>query len=327
MWDAALVDIRRFNSRGEFQNIVARRGNGPGDLFRPAIVGLDAGQIYSAENRTGKLTWLTPEGRLVKTLDLDLRKYLPDGGGLAVIDLTVDQKFVVMTIEPDSASGEAARPYDTRRYIIVDAELGTATTGYSLRAQGRSIRLHNGKLLVGYAGPDDSPIVSRDERSGRFLRIDRPIPAAGHSAEVRIQRLTEYGTLLYGRTLTFKPRTISAAFRDSVRQVMQRSATAGGRLPLDAATMRALDELGRLSDYFPAVQTSANGPNGSLWLKQWGPSTDGMADWIVLDSLFTPVARARVPALAENFGFPGQQPWATMTDADGIPIVVRFRVR
>jgi hypothetical protein len=79
-----------------------------------------------------------------------------------------------------------------------------------------------------------------------------------------------------------------------------------------------------LPEYLAPVEWAMFGPNGEIWLKRQMPGKGHESEWLVVDSLFVPIARAIAPV--PGFGFIDGQAWGSDQDAEGTPYVVRLRI-
>jgi hypothetical protein len=96
-----------------------------------------------------------------------------------------------------------------------------------------------------------------------------------------------------------------------------------GSRPVHQVAERRINEyVAALPSYGPPFEEAVQGPDGSIWLRQTVGGDSRQAQWIVLDSTFTPTSRALVPRSVQSLLFRSDGSWwATLIDDSGVPYV------
>jgi len=178
---------------------------------------------------------------------------------------------------------------------------------------------------VRYPGPPDQPVVL--SLGSRLLRIDRPPVTTGSRAVAQVRLLDESGAVVRSRDVLIPSALLTTIERDSILDRIARAATLGGARELDRTTKSRIEQLvAGISERKPAFGEVALGPAGSLWLSQSGQTGDASGRWLVLDSLFQPVAQALVPSNVTSLAYRDDQTWwATMRGDADVPYVARLQ--
>jgi len=325
VYDWGLEELSRFDETGSFLNIVAKEGEGPGEFRSPSGFGVESDSVWFSENHTDRIQWVAPDGEPLRIVHTGLTPGKLGVSSVIAIGFFDDGEPLIVSIEEVGVGSAPFSPPLLWRYMRSKGDGETLDTLYEHQTPGRTILLHGGRTHIGYPGPEEYPIVTYRPKEHRVLRIERPVPVSPDEALVTLELVEEDGRVVRNRTLRLDPVRISAEVRDSLWGRLVRSGTLGGRMPLDRATEKELKQVAAWPDFFPPVETYARGPKESLWLKRAGAELEGKGEWLVVDSMFSPVARVFLPPNVSQFGFHRDQPWATLTDESGVPFVARIR--
>ena len=327
VWDMRLLEIRRFDSLGRFQNVVARKGRGPGEISAPVSIAVEKDRIRLWDAVAGRLIWLSPTGNLLRSIQTNLTAALPPRTSVVVISANTNKPgFVVMRSAEDPPKGEISRPLVTRSFFSVSETGQVLNLLHEYRMPGRTLHLDGGRSTIRYPDPDDSPIVWYDASRRLFTRIDRAIVPPPKEASLRFQLIDANGTVLRARRIPVTAVPFQSQTRDSLWKMVVRAATFDGARTLDRTAAQTLERTIVWPRYWPAVTTAVPGLDGSIWLKRANPNPNSPAEWLVVDSLFNAIARAIVPSGVSNLGFRMGRGWGTETTREGIPFVARFRI-
>jgi hypothetical protein len=152
-----------------------------------------------------------------------------------------------------------------------------------------------------------------------------------NAEEIEVQRLTPDGSIRWRRMLTLPTPIIGARARDSIMDRAMKMAEGQveaskrmGEVARGVST-RSLVERGLdLPDRYPPVNDAVLGSDGSVWLHRGGPAQ--VRRWLVLDSTGTPIfeVSSSLPLTVQEAW--RDVVWATFSDEDGFPYLVRYRV-
>jgi hypothetical protein len=322
--DQRLLELSRYDPAGRFLNVVSTKGEGPGDLREGIILRMEADSIWYAD-RSGRLQWMTTEGDPVRTLSTGVTAAAIGVSGLSILDLLDDSTVLVIAAEREHSVRDGDRPGTTFRYLRVRVRSRLSESLLEFRTSGSSLVLDGGRSFVAFPGPSDDPIVIYRRHRRWFLRIERETPNSAGDAVVKIETFDEDGNAIRSREIILEAVRLPKGMRDSLRARLFESASMGGSRALDPNTRRVLRDAATWPEYLPPVEEATIGVNATLWLKM--PASDPMAqgEWLVLDSLLTPVAWAHLPPNVKQLYFVDDAPWVTALGANDVPFVARLR--
>ncbi len=326
VYDRRLDELRRFDTEGRFLDVVARRGDGPGDLRPGIFLRVDSTYIWYSDQR-GRVQWITLDGRPLRTVSTGIT-----AGGLGVAALTIlnlpdDSTVLVMAGERTQPPRDGQRIQFTNRYQLVTIGGHHRRTLFEFQWLG-AISLDGGRTRISFPGPYEGPAVIPRPHQGRlrFLSVENLRAHRGEAPLIRLRLTEESGTVIRERDLALEPVPFSPALRDSLRTRLLNSASFGGRRNLEPTTLRHLREIANSwPEYLPAFEQASAGPDGLLFLKRPASNPTEPREWLVVDSLFNPVARAYLPPAVERLSFIGNQFWATAIDELDVRFVARVR--
>jgi hypothetical protein len=319
--------VLRFGADGSFLNVVAKKGEGPGDLRqRPTMIGMDAGSLRYFEGSRGTLTWIAPDGTLLRTEDTGLPRdrFLPSS--VSVRGTFENGDYLVAVFEPGPRDGSTLRPEARRHFVRAGPGGGALDTLYSHEMSGGSLVLDGGLTLVSYPGPSDGPLVFYFAERERMLRVDRPWPGSDGVTRVALQWMDGRGAPTQRRELVIDPVPFAGEARDSARARVFNSVMFR-RKTLSRELERQLNALTAWPDHYPAFETAMLRDDGTIWLKTPEARRGQPTHWLVVDSLFTPVARAYLPAGTAPLLWDGPDAWTSLTSPSGEPFIARLRQR
>jgi hypothetical protein len=221
----------------------------------------------------------------------------------------------------DASQARGLRPF--YRFAYYRARGDSLLPTYAYAAPGRSVVFDGGRTTMRYPGPPDDPVVF-DGCLDRTLRIDRPYPRNGE-ASVLLQLIDRSGAVLRRREIRLSAPRLTKARRDSIENAIVNAAAHGGGRPLDRETGRRIREfVDAIPDRLPGFDEARRGASGTIWLRTAADDVTTQK-WIVLDSLFLPVAHAVVPATAGVLVVEDDGSWLTTgVDDPSVPFVARI---
>ena len=321
--DPALQEVRRFDSEGTFQDLVVKPGEGPGEMrLRPLTFGLRSGVLWWWELQTGRVTYVPLDGSAPRTDDTGLSYARFGTLGLRVAPITDDNAYWVEAAVVDSTDTTLRPFYRFQHHLSQDS---TVRVLEEYRARRAFLLFDGGGTTVAYPGPPDQPIVFL--LGQRLLRIDRPSVASDSFAVAKVRLMSHSGTVMRARDVWVPSARLSPSELDTIESRILFRAAHGGRRQLDRATRSIVETfVAEIPDRMPAFGEIALGPAGSVWLSQLGRPGEALGKWLVLDSLFQPVAQALVPSNLISMAYRDDQSWwATLLGNDDVRYVARLR--
>jgi hypothetical protein len=322
--DRTLGELSRFDYRGTFLNHVATRGPGPGQFVAPTIFGIGGAAVWFAE-RTGHLTVVAPDGTPIRRTYVGVSASELDARAFTIVEQLGDRTLVLAS--EDESLQQRERPTTTWRYMLADTTGEVIDTVFEYDVKSSSIILDGGRTRIGLPGPSYEPIVLYRFSTRRAVRVQQSTRLNSGRAAVRIDLIDEEGHVIRTGELDFDPTPLPRSVRDSLWHALLNRASFDGRRRVDGRTERFLADVVPWTDHYPPVTAARSGPGSTLWLRL-PVRSDNEAEWIVLDSMFNPIARAVLGSNARSFAFRGGgQAWITVVSEEGVPFVARLRFR
>jgi hypothetical protein len=326
VYERRMNELRRFDPDGSLIDVVARRGDGPGDLRPGVFLRIDSTSLWYSD-QMGRVQRMTLDGRPLRTVSTGITARSLGVDALTILDLPDDSTVLVMAGERTQPLRDGQRIQSTNRFQLVRRGGHDRETLFEFQWLG-AISLDGGRTLISFPGPYEGPAVIPRPHQGqlRFLTVKNLRAHRGEAPLIRFGLTEESGTVIRERDLALEPVPFSSALRDSLWTRLLNSASLGGGRNLEPTTLRHLSEVANnWPEYLPAFEQAAVGPDGLLFLKRPASDPTEVREWLVVDSLFNPVARAYLPAAVDRISFIGGQFWATAIDDLGVRYVARVR--
>jgi len=326
VYDRRLNELRRFDPDGRLIDVVARRGDGPGDLRPGIFLRIDSTSLWYSD-QMGRVQWMTLDGRPLRTVSTGITARSLGVDALTILDLPDDSTVLVMAGERAQPHRDGRRSIMTNRFQLVRSGGHDRETLFEFQTLG-SVSLDGGRTHIAFPGPYEGPTVLRQPHQGRlrFLTVENLRAHRGEPPLVRLRLTEESGTVIRERDLALEPVPFSPALRDSLWMRLLNSASLGGGRSLEPTTLRHLREIANSwPEYLSAFEQASAGPDGLLFLKRPVSNPTEPREWLVVDSLFNPVAKAYLPPAVERLSFIGNQFWATAIDELDVRFVARVR--
>lgn len=310
--------IRVFSPDGDALAVIGGEGEGPGEFTALRSFGFLRDTLYVADPASGRLTYFTRDGRLIRTepaprveLGPDLVSMppfllLPGGDGVmspgVPISVGVDRLPALPFVRID-ASG---RVLDTLGWRSRERMAMSFRQGGAVMSVMQPFS--DGNLLGIGADPPLVADVARGVGPHRTFRVT--VVGPGHDT-------------LYAREYPYEPVAVPAALIDSVREatVQRIERFLGSRREAEQA---AAEEL-FVPDWLPPVSQCELSADGRVWLQREALPGEPRT-WVVLDPSGEPMGTFQVPADVEVRLVGTGTVWGVVTDALDVPYVVRYRV-
>lgn len=319
--DARARQVRMFDADGRHKRLVMRDGRGPGDFTNLGEMGVLADTLWTTDLNLRRVTLLTQNGDVVRTIPFDLEA-ARTAGEPASINLA--------GLLPN---GDAIGLGDTRHTIFESYERGiphlllrASRAGRALDTIGRvsvnnSIAVYRdgASMIFTIQRFSDAPLVRVDANGARAYVIDRTVATNAKSGIVTVSAIRPNGDTLWSRSIPYSPRRMDKAAADSFRQEINRSYASSSLKPKDR------EKVAFIPAYRPPISDALVSADGNLWLRR----EEGQADveyWI-LNRLGTVIGSAVLPRKVTVMEASAQHVWGVELDDDDVPHVVRFSAR
>ncbi len=308
--------IRRFDGNGKELSGVGRLGSGPGE-FRNAngLLLHPDGSVWVNDPLNARLSIFTPNGKYSRQVTV-----ATTGWGMHW-DAWID-----------AARGRVADP------ILITRGFGGARSGWRLLTAGAPRRdtIARPSCPSGAVPPAMRYSATRTGKNAGAMMGRYPFTTGGGEAPdgrggmwcadagstrvalVRIPR----GDTIARTSIDLPPLSVGRAERDSVARAMTKAVAAYTTSDFDASKLRSTK---------PGIAYVQVDDDRRLWVQHsrlYGSST---TTFDVHDRRGSHVARVSLPAVLLHDGFMpivarGNDVWANVVDADGVPAVARFRI-
>ncbi len=315
--DPRAGSIRLYDPNGRFVRMFGRQGQGPGE-FSPAfyLVGAAGDTVLAYDENRGYIHVYRRNGTFVRTQHLArvskdriLAGYLSAGRALVKIDYfpTVPGQWMDSLAYriTDSTAAELAR-------ISVEA---APPRGAMMRLGARGGMIMQQPFVAAIH-------TAQDPIGNRAVAVLPHTSWSGRPGQVKLVFMNRDG-VQSERVIDLGARRVTAAHRDAF--IKKRIDPIAARLQ-EAGTPRALaekelrDQLVS-SEYLPNVDGVMLGSDGSVWLKEYESS-----DWVIVSPTGAIAFRVRAPAALRVLQVSMVRLWGVLPDADGLPIILRYRV-
>lgn len=318
--DPALQEVHRFGPDGTYEGIFVRSGQGPGEIrMRPSSFGSSPDGLWYSEFQTGRIHFV-PFFDSVATVRESEWTYLRLGAGRA--DLVpasgwAGREFILRADFYDRMSPDPLMDVSVRWYRADAAALDTVI---EYVASSPTVRLDRGQTVVRIPLARFDPMAVYRPIEHSLILVEQTPSTDGQGVRIKITVVDGKGALLRGRELRAPARTFQPADRQrALEELLRRASFEGARAvseEVEAGLRQLVEEWPMVLPEFEAL---APGPNGTTWLQRTASRLEESRrrEWLVLDSLLLPVARATAPAEVGPVQFLQGGDWWATTDAGG----------
>ena len=272
--DQAERQLLHFAANGRFLGAFGRRGEGPGELSAPRLLGMKKDSIWVWDRGTSRISVFTPTGRFERSISVPMSGtgVLLPSGEIAVMPVTTYGAAAQEGVAPVWRIGRSGaidtlllvpRSYRVLRYAL------------------------NGGLIVGRQPFDDAPLFVASSDGSRFVLVERRVSRQVRG-QFRVRVRDHNGVTLLDQAYGYTPKPIGK--RDVVTAIANLaqgpSASPEGR--------RAIENALFVPRYFAPVSNVVVGDNHDIWLRR-EESDISTATWTVLRSNGSVRGHVRLP--------------------------------
>jgi 6-bladed beta-propeller len=325
--DAMAARVFVFDSTGRFRRSIGRRGYGPGEFQSPGSMGWLRDTLWVTDDAQLRVSFFDTAGTDLGTHRISgpaVRPGLPSApdyflaDGSVVVKPVVGSSLIVKTRE----MSEVPVIHMSREGQILDtlARLPEAGGIWHLTwGSGDLYSEHPIPLTPFWGAPSqgdylvfvDLPVV--DERSGGTVRItfDRPDGSTSHTLPYR-----------------FQPIPLLRSTIDSIVEYRAQGLANSGEpdAPTAAALRRQMREETTFPRFWPPITALVVGRDSTIWLRREDEGGSRVW-WEVLDWTGDRIGRFEAPDTLTLYRAQRGMCWGTISNEDGVPRVVRYRVQ
>lgn len=312
-------EIRVFAPDGRFVRRIGRKGQGPGEFMWPLALGWRGDSLWVRDTELARVTLFDAEGRVARAISKQIpavagryragppAALLSDGALLGVGDAPT-----IMAANGQISAVPMVRyeEHADGAQLIRDLSLAHA---YGNQPPSRSRPgIHFVQRLA------DSPLWDVAADGSAFVVVDRLAASNARTAEFVVTVYRPSGTVRTQRHVTYRPRPVSRAFRDSV---IEQTLNPRGR-----AGISYEDDVVFTPGFRPPVTQVHLDRNGRVWLRREFTFSSEIT-WDILDGDLKTWGNVRLPADLKFLEAAGDTLWGSRTTSDDVPNVIRYRLK
>lgn len=318
--------VRVFDARGRHVRTIGRDGGGPGEFRGLAAIGFLGDTLWSYDSSLRRLSYFAADGTFLTseaTTPMPARRSRDD-----VVFFT----WIAILLRDGTAIGSGSTSADAAvRGAVRTTPWFRMSRAGAVRDTIVAVRLRppiglqrgEGASLsrTFFAQPfSDEPLVAVSA-SGRLFIVERDVASSVTGARFTVRALTVDGDTLWTRHVPYVPKRLTARMVDSVvngiAESFQRS-----RIPYTAAQIRAPMFV---PDFLPPITGVTAAQDGTLWVR--GEHVGAAVDYTVISADGAVLANLSIPRAVRPLWISGDVVWAAETDADDVPLLVKYRLR
>lgn len=314
--------LRFFNSTGALVESFGRQGSGPGEFRSVDRAGWLADTLWVADGRQPRMTLVSPQHQLIRTVPLPL-SLLPPGTDttshpqlLKALGLYADgSQLILGMISP--APG-ATRPAwaQTKQSTNSPVFLARVPRTGPMRVVAWTpfdecgISMSPVSVLCSRPLADFGPDATR-------LAFATVAASGPDSGTFRLTLLTSYGDTVFSRRYPYQSEPVPSRIIDSLTALATPQDKSYERLGPAASQ--------RLSRIYPPITKLIIGIDGSVWVEL--RAKNGQRPYLVVDGKGTSIGTAVFTDNTFIRAATRTAVWATEKDRDDVESIVRYRVR
>jgi len=301
--------IYQFSESGKLIRHIGRSGSGPGEFRLPSFVGLKDDSLWIFDYALARISLFTPQGELARTIPLahSGNGFLMGDGTIAITPLVGYARDInrpsMLRVQRYTPDGRFLNDMLAQRYVV------------------RGIRfIRNGGLIVGEQPFDDYALFALSPIGDGMVVVVREVRSGAGEKTFTITRIAAGGDTVYSKRYPYTPQRLSSALVDTkVASLM--GGTPEGRPTLRSDIQAAIFRPAHL----PTITAVQFGLDGSIWLRREEPA-DSSVRWTILSATGLYTRDISLPSIVWPYSVRGSGFWGVRYDADGVPVVVHFRL-
>lgn len=311
-----------FDSAGRIVRSIGRRGRGPGEFTQVSEHGFVGDTLWATNWPNDALSTFTPDGRHVATrrVTFDLSERFPSP--LGVTALLDDGRAILVPDGPQvGPGGRSLVPV-----LVGDRDMRATDTLLTMLRPTAMVVDGVGTFWI--APVPITPLIDIAPHGDGLVVVNW----ARDGDELDVQRLASDGRVRWRRTLTLASSPIDGRIRDSIVDRAEQMATGQidaakrrGTVPPGVRVRPLVESSLDLPRRWPPVKDVVLGVDGTVWLQRGNPGAP--LRWVVLASDGAPLFEVSSPLPLTVREASRDFVWATFSDADGFPYLVRYRIR
>ncbi len=314
----ATMSVKVFSADGRLARSIGRRGDGPGEFRDVTEVGLLFDTLWVSDGRLRRVSFFSPEGRLLRT-----QPYTNLGGRASLLGLLTGGFVLSADVELERVSGVDTVYLATVRLSSPTAQPASRTM-VSVRSAPDVFRFSlspDGSAGVSLRAPFASrPLVKALPDGSGFVVVDAPRPTASTAfADVAVHRPD--GGRRSHRQVPLQVRRLSRGFVDTLVSLAVLQASSGGVTPPHAERERYRRWLLR-NEWVPPFSELLVDHSGAALLQY----AQEPGRWLLVPASSQLAGDLPLPERVIPVAFAGRNLWALRFDAFDTPELVLYRI-
>lgn len=313
-----------FSLEGDWLSEFGRSGDGPGELQRPASVGVLNEQVWVRDPVGRRLEVFRMDGTSARSYRWQLT---PDSLGAAAYPMAplVDGSILAGpgTLRLGAGSRGLVQHRSYYRATESGVLLGEVYREVLSPTDFVEGELPNGGFIVGRHPLPESPLVDIYPDGSGFVVVERPTARTAAEAAFRIRVFAADGSLQTDRRVSYEPlsaeRWRDLYVREIERDMLDRTGT------VDRGMLETFRDAPAERAFYPPVTRLVAGADGSIWIRREQAAASSVR-WEVFARDGEPVGwlSAAVGLRVQRASM--EEVWAVQEDDLDVPFVVRLRV-
>ncbi len=317
--------VRVYDGRGQHVRTIGRGGEGPGEFRAPMALGFLGDTLWTYDRSLRRISYFAPGGAFIRA-EAPLPMPTPRSPNDPVVFASIETLLrdgTAIGSGGSTALAAATGAVRSRPWVRMSRAGAILGTIVSVRIS-RPLALRRGEgerqsTTYGAQPLSDEPLVTATG-SGRLYVVERDAASSSGGARFTVLALNVNGDTLWTRQVPYAPKRLTSRMVDSVVNARVESFSRGG-LPYTASEVRAAMFV---PDFWPPVTRALAGEDGTLWLRR--EDAGATVDYVVLSRDGVILATLSVPRAVNLLWVSGDDVWAAETDADDVPLLVKYRI-
>lgn len=322
--DEAATVLYRLSENGQQSEVIAKEGAGPGEAKSLSTIAWLGDTLVILDNYLGRLTFLNPEGKLLRTENIRDRCV-----GLNPSAVLEDGRCFesLWKGRPPGAKG----PPPPNPYVVGRHQPRQVDTIYQLSVEHSAMQFDRPNSAMFYSQPfSDVASILAAHGGGSIVVVERQAALSSRTDSLRLRRWVSGRGWAPDKYLRYTPLPLTTRMIDSALTGIIQNRGKAGRTDPFALTVDSLRAKVYRPAYQPPVAQAIALRDGSVWLSLRAggefQSSRGMNAWVVLDPGFTVKRTIQIPAGLRVSAVDGEVLWGAEIDEDDVPQIVRYRI-
>lgn len=313
--DAAQGTIGIYDRDGRVLKVMGGKGQGPGEFNRMGLIGLLGDTLWAVDYSLRRVSLFNAQGLHLSTL-ASTRDSVPwPTFPASVVPRAVLRSAVVAVRGSPLQNLLLLGPNGKRAHLLSQLNIGR---------QRLVLETSRAISILPYQPLDDSPLWLPSPDGSRVVVVERPAPANGSTASMRVVVHSSDGRPVFTTICEYAPMRVPDRV---IREFVDRAASDNSRLfaspsEAQAAVRRSL----YLPDYYSPVEHVAVDHANNVWIRMRAKAEAGQVFWLILDRTGRAARVVSGPANYKVWAAVNGVSWGVEEDEDGAFQIARYKL-